>query len=104
MDTVRTPGWWPLLPWLALGSPAWIDLSRMIEQQSPQPRKTSGPIRLPAVGKKVRLLLFAVAAVTYSLAAWSVQPGFYDGFAPSSPYRWVSPPPQFAAGNQPPLS
>lgn len=28
----------------------------------------------------------------------------FDGFAPPQPYRWVSPPPQFAGSNQPPLA
>lgn len=51
-----------------------------------------------------RLALLALAAVAYVLAAWAVAPGFYDGFAPPSPYRWISPPPQFASNNQPPKS
>lgn len=53
--------------------------------------------RLPAA------LLLGLAAAAYALAAWSVRPGFYDGLAPPSPYRWVSPPPSLAAGNQQPL-
>jgi hypothetical protein len=28
----------------------------------------------------------------------------FDGFAPTPPYRWVAPPPEFRAGNQSPLS
>ncbi|HEY4868356.1 MAG TPA: hypothetical protein VIK45_22920 [Candidatus Dormibacteraeota bacterium] len=48
------------------------------------------------------LLLLAVAAGLYVAAAWSVAPGFYDGFGPQAPYRWVSPPPQFKNSNQPP--
>ncbi|MBJ7601550.1 MAG: hypothetical protein DLM67_09465 [Candidatus Nephthysia bennettiae] len=40
----------------------------------------------------------------YVLAAWAVAPGFYDGFAPSSPYNWLSPPPAEAADNMPPES
>ncbi|MGH2556157.1 MAG: hypothetical protein ACRDHO_10625 [Actinomycetota bacterium] len=28
----------------------------------------------------------------------------FDGFAPPQPYRWVSPPPQFAGSNEPPLA
>ncbi len=48
--------------------------------------------------------LLALAAAAYGLAAWAVAPGFYDGVAPQEPYRWVSPPPQFRAGNQPPLT
>jgi hypothetical protein len=50
-----------------------------------------------------KLALLALAAIVYVLAAWSVQPGFFDGLAPPSPYRWVSPPPNLASGNQTPL-
>ncbi len=52
----------------------------------------------------VAAALLGLAAAAYVLAAWSVRPGFYDGLAPPSPYRWVSPPPSLAAGNQAPLS
>jgi hypothetical protein len=52
----------------------------------------------------VAAALLGLAAVAYAVAAWSVRPGFYDGLAPPSPYRWESPPPSLAAGNQPPLS
>jgi hypothetical protein len=48
------------------------------------------------------LLLLAATAGLYVVAAWSVAPGFYDGFGPQAPYRWVSPPPQFKNNNQPP--
>ena len=48
------------------------------------------------------LLLLGAAAALYVAAAWSVAPGFYDGFGPQAPYRWVSPPPQFKNSNQPP--
>jgi hypothetical protein len=50
------------------------------------------------------LLLLGLAAGLYVAAAWTVAPGFYDGFGPQAPYRWVSPPPQFKSANQPPLS
>lgn len=50
------------------------------------------------------LAVLALAVVAYALAAWAVTPGFYDGIAPVQPYRWVSPPAQFRASNQPPLS
>ena len=50
------------------------------------------------------LLLLALAAGLYVAAGWTVAPGFYDGFGPQAPYRWVSPPPQFEQANQPPLS
>jgi hypothetical protein len=53
---------------------------------------------------RARLALLAGAVVAYALAAWAVAPGFYDGIAPPQPYRWVSPPPQLATGNQQPLS
>src|SRR5579859_3909073 len=53
-------------------------------------------------------LLLVVSAVAYLLAAWRLPPGFYDGFSggPSAvvPYKWVSPPSQFAHGNLPPQS
>lgn len=44
-----------------------------------------------------------MAVAAYVVAAWLVQPGFFDGSAPSEPYRWVSPPPALARNNQPPL-
>jgi hypothetical protein len=43
------------------------------------------------------------AAVAYLVAAWSVAPGFYDGFAPQSPYNFVCPPP-IAGANLAPAS
>ncbi|HXM58905.1 MAG TPA: hypothetical protein VOB72_26125 [Candidatus Dormibacteraeota bacterium] len=48
--------------------------------------------------------MLAFAVVAYALAAWAVTPGFYDGIAPVAPYRWVSPPAQFRASNQPALN
>lgn len=50
-----------------------------------------------------RVWLLATAAAVYLLAAWTVAPGFYDGFAPQQPYNWVCPP-VHVAGNQPPSS
>jgi hypothetical protein len=55
-------------------------------------------------GLALAALLLALGATVYVVAAWSVAPGFYDGFGPQAPYRWVSPPPQFKSANQPPLS
>ena len=52
----------------------------------------------------IAALCLALAAAAYVLAAWSTAPGFFDGLAPPGPYRWVSPPPQFAQGNQPALT
>lgn len=48
-----------------------------------------------------RLWLLAAAAAAYVVAAWSVSPGFYDGFAPPQPYNFVCPPPQAGANTQP---
>ena len=45
--------------------------------------------------------ILSAAVVLYMLVAWAVAPGFYDGFAPQSPYNWVKPPPQFTSNNKP---
>ena len=42
-----------------------------------------------------------LAAIAYIVAAWSVAPGFYDGFSPPQPYNFVCPPPQAGANSQP---
>lgn len=47
------------------------------------------------------LALAALAAAAYVAAAWSVSPGFFDGFAPNQPYRWLSPPPGVTNGGTP---
>jgi hypothetical protein len=39
-----------------------------------------------------RVVLIALAVVAYSVAAWMVKPGFYDGISPSQPYNFVCPP------------
>ena len=49
--------------------------------------------------RRARFLAFA--AVAYIVAAWSVAPGFYDGFQPPQPYNFVCPPPQAGANSQP---
>ena len=51
-----------------------------------------------------RIALLALAVAAYSLAAWLVAPGFYDGIGPIQPYNWVSPPPAFVNSNLPPKS
>ncbi len=48
-----------------------------------------------------RLALLVAAVAVYSLAAWAVAPGFYDGFGPASPYNWTCPPPQAGANQKP---
>ena len=42
-----------------------------------------------------------MAAIAYIVAAWSVAPGFYDGFAPPQAYNFVCPPPQAGANAKP---
>lgn len=54
--------------------------------------------------RRVGILVVAAAAVVYALTAWSVAPGFYDGFAPPAPYNFVNPPAQVKATNRPPLA
>jgi hypothetical protein len=49
--------------------------------------------------KRTRLLV--LAAIAYIVAAWSVAPGFYDGFAPPQAYNFVCPPPQAGANAKP---
>lgn len=50
----------------------------------------------------------ALVVVWAALAAWSgrlsplARLPLLDGLGPAAPYRWVSPPPDLAAGNQPP--
>lgn len=48
-----------------------------------------------------RAWLLVLAAIAYIVAAWSVAPGFYDGFSPPQPYNFVCPPPQAGANSQP---
>lgn len=48
-----------------------------------------------------RLAWLAVAAIVYVLAAWSVAPGFYDGFGPPAPYNFTCPPAQAGANTKP---
>jgi hypothetical protein len=48
-----------------------------------------------------RAAFLAAAAILYVLAAWTVAPGFYDGFGPPAPYNWTCPPPQAGANMKP---
>lgn len=49
----------------------------------------------------MRLAWLALAAAVYVAAAWSVAPGFYDGFGPPQPYNFTCPPPQAGANTKP---
>lgn len=46
-------------------------------------------------------LVYAAVAAGYVAAGGRLRP-LFDGFAPPPPYRWVNPPKEFAAGNDPP--
>lgn len=48
-----------------------------------------------------KLALLGLAAAVYAIAAWSVAPGFYDGFGPPQPYNFTCPPPQAGANQKP---
>jgi hypothetical protein len=48
-----------------------------------------------------RLAILGAASAVYVLAAWSVAPGFYDGFGPPQAYNFTCPPPQAGANNKP---
>jgi len=48
-----------------------------------------------------RVAVLAAAVTLYVLAAWTVAPGFYDGFGPPAPYNWTCPPPQAGANTKP---
>ena len=50
-----------------------------------------------------RLGLLAAAGALYTAVALAAPPGFFDGFTPQQPYRWVKPPPCCTHNNQPPL-
>ncbi|MEW6155140.1 MAG: hypothetical protein AB1673_14325 [Actinomycetota bacterium] len=61
-------------------------------------RPAPSPLR---TGLVLAVIYAAVAVVSYR--SGTGRP-LFDGFAPPTPYRWVDPPPEFRAGNQPPRS
>ena len=52
-------------------------------------------------GRRRLLALAGLSAAAYAVAAWAVTPGFFDGFAPPQPYRWLEPPPGVKNGGTP---
>ena len=54
--------------------------------------------RVARAGAGLALLYVVVALVTARLSPRPVLP-LFDGFAPPTPYAWVNPPPELAAGN-----
>jgi hypothetical protein len=55
------------------------------------------------VGVGILVLYLAGAAVSGRASILARRP-LLDGLAPPTPYRWVKPPPELAAGNKPPAS
>ena len=53
------------------------------------------------VGLALVAMYLLVVAVTMGTNGGHVRP-LFEGVGPSSRYQWVSPPPEFAAGNTPP--
>jgi hypothetical protein len=50
------------------------------------------------------LVLYLAGAVVSGRASILARRPLLDGLAPPTPYRWVKPPPELAAGNKPPAS
>lgn len=60
---------------------------------------------MTAAARQPRQLWWAGAAAVVLYVVVAALTGgrpLFDGFAPPAPYRWVNPPPELAAGNQPP--
>jgi hypothetical protein len=66
-----------------------------------EPASRSRLVLLAGVG--IVLLYLAGAAVSGRATILARRP-LLDGLAPPTPYRWVEPPPELAAGNKPPAS
>lgn len=59
--------------------------------------------RTVGVGIAVAAVYVVTAVTTVQLSGHHVRP-LYDGAGPATPYRWVTPPPEFAVTNAPPQS
>ena len=73
-----------------------------LDRAAPDPAVT-GTRRALLFGLGAAVLYVAGTALSGSLGPLARRP-LLDGFAPPQPYRWVSPPPNLAAGNKPPAS
>jgi hypothetical protein len=87
-------------------------LSAAARADGRQPRATLPAPRSPYSGRS-RLVLLAGVGIVVLYLAGAVVSGrasilarrpLLDGLAPPTPYRWVNPPPDLAAGNKPPAS
>ena len=71
------------------------------DERASRSRTRSGLALLAGVG--IVALYLAGAAVSGRASILARRP-LLDGLAPPTPYRWVNPPPDLAAGNKPPAS
>jgi hypothetical protein len=72
---------------------------------SPGPRSpSSGRSRLVLLAGVGIVVLYLAGAVVSGRASILARRPLLDGLAPPTPYRWVNPPPDLAAGNKPPAS
>jgi hypothetical protein len=71
----------------------------------PGPRgSSSGRSRLVLLAGVGIVVLYLAGAVVSGRASLLARRPLLDGLAPPTPYRWVNPPPDLAAGNKPPAS
>jgi hypothetical protein len=71
----------------------------------PAPRSpSSGRSRLVLLAGVGIVVLYLAGAVVSGRASILARRPLLDGLAPPTPYRWVNPPPDLAAGNKPPAS
>jgi hypothetical protein len=71
----------------------------------PGPRgSSSGRSRLVLLAGVGIVVLYLAGAVVSGRASILARRPLLDGLAPPTPYRWVNPPPDLAAGNKPPAS
>ena len=65
---------------------------------------SSGRSRLVLLAGVGIVVLYLAGAVVSGRASILARRPLLDGLAPPTPYRWVNPPPDLAAGNKPPAS
>src|SRR5260370_531077 len=75
--------------------------ARAVALGVPRPRRSDHRSRDRGPRPVRRVAVLAAAVTLYVLAAWTVAPGFYDGFGPPAPYNWTCPPPQAGANTKP---
>jgi hypothetical protein len=82
-----------------------VEAGRERLSTSPGPRSpSSGRSRLVLLAGVGIVVLYLAGAVVSGRASTPARRALLDGLAPPTPYRWVNPPPDLAAGNKPPAS